>query len=692
MQDEIFNIAQTYPWASEYTADALATELDGNAQTRMYIAGLFASSVSKTAYTDLLQDFKKLASARAKEARADDALIDSLKSANKSMTASNVDGLGAIAGFATEIGKAADELNIANNAADWMELGKKSKYRFIRGASGMGAGATRFAGSALGTATGISAFAATFINAQDKLIKTMIDIGLADANVHNMTLLRSDASRLGMGFDEYSKMLQVSANITASTGETAITGAIQLGEMTYRIANDKEVNKFGMRTSEVATTIASLAEQLYKSNQISTLDTRAKEKIIDVFKTTQGIALALATSTGVNRKEMLAQLEQVRTDQELNATFVIERENYINQYSEESFNNFKQSTETYLAYMAATLGQDSPLYAATEATMKAAAYDISYDREILNNMTDEMRLLLQEMGPDVFQMFVKQTNDILSGKTTAEQAVVDGSLLLGAIADAGETRRRMFSYDPLTQAANATMTRAQLTLDNARNITLPQLEAAMKDSQAGVEFADDAIKTVDNMAIAMMTTLESILPGLDTMDATLDAAYWTAETASGIIKFVMEAAGYQDFGNTLQQIEDSANKVVPMDMVLYEVGSEEYNNAPASMRITPNGPITAMSVAAWQSATANMLTRQQIKTSSSDELQGRMSQLQDTLADIKERTESGLNNPNSRNRTRLSESRKQQLMMMERLVEEQIARITEQLSGMAQSEAVEGAN
>ena len=268
MQDEIFNISQTYPWASEYTANALANELDGNAQTRMYIAGLFAKSVSKTAYVDLLQDFKKLASARAKEARADDALIDSLKGANKTMTASNVDGLGAIAGFATEVSKAADELNIANNAADWIQKGTRSRNRFLRGLSAVGAGATRFAGSALGTATGISAFAATFINAQDKLIKTMIDIGLADSNVHNMTLLRSDAARLGMGFNEYSKLLQISANITASTGETAITGAIQLGEMTYRIANDKEVNKFGMRTSEVATTIASLAEQLYKSNQI----------------------------------------------------------------------------------------------------------------------------------------------------------------------------------------------------------------------------------------------------------------------------------------------------------------------------------------------------------------------------------------------------------------------------------------
>lgn len=692
MQDEVFNIAQTYPWASEYTANALAEELDGNAQTRMYIAGLFTQSVSKTAYTDLLQDFKKLASAKSKEKTADDAFYDSLKGATKSLSMSNVDGLGSIANFATEMGKAADELGVATTAAGWIDRATKNSNRVFRGLGSMASGATRFAGSALGVGTGISAFAATFINAQDKLIKNMIDIGLADSNVSNMTQLRRDAASLGMGFDEYSKMLQVSANITASTGETAIEGAIELGKITRAIANDKNVNMFGMRTSEVSTTIASLAEQLYNSNQISSLDNTAKDKIIDVFKTTQSIALALATTTGINRKEMLAQLEQMRTDEELKTTFAIEQENYIKEYGQESFNNFKESTETYLAFLASTMGQDSPIYAATEATLKAAAHDISYDREILNNMTDEMRLLLQEIGPDTFQMFVDQTNNILSGKTTAEQAVVDGSELLNSIATAGQTRRRLFSYDPLTQAANATMTRAQLTLDSARDITLPKLQQMIDGSIENTQFADDSIKTIDNMSIAMMTTLEAMLPGLDTMDATLDAAYYAGEVASGIIRFVMETVGYQDYGNTLGEIEKRVDEIVPTDMVLYEVGTEEYNAAPAGMRSTPNGPITATSFSAYQAATSTMLTTQQIKTSTSNTLQERLGQLQETLTDLNERTESGLNNPNSRARTSLSDARKKQLMHMERLVEEQIARITEQLSDMSQSEAMEGAN
>lgn len=687
---EILNELQKYPWASQQVADSIATKLDGSAQRRMYIAGIFAKSTSTTAYKTLLKDFTLLANANKQENKAEKELEDSFKEVTRGLTLNNVDGLGAIAGLYENLAKAGDELDLANRSSNWLRDITRNSRRGIKNLGALTAGGIKFAGAAGALAGGIGVFAATLINSQDKIIKTMIDIGLADENMGKMSLLRYDAARLGMSFEQFGKMLAVSSKVTAKSGSTAINGALKLGEMIDDIASNDEINRFGMRTKDVAMSIATIAEQLYESNQISSLNPQSMQKITDVFATTQSIALALATSTGINRKEMLAQLEAQREDSDFRVTFAMQREAYIEKYGEEAFDNFKNSTDTFLAYIASTFGRDSSMYRGIEATFKAGAYDIMYDRTILNDMTDELRLQLQEMGPTAFTTFTEAANRILTGQSSEEQAVVDASNLLGAISAAGKNRR-LFSVDSATQQAQESMTTAQLVLDKAKNITIKDLQTMMEDSQGSVQFADDSIKTVDNIAKAMMQTLEALLPGLDSIDATLDVAYWTGDLAVNIIDFVKESVGYRDYGNDTSTIQESMNRIVPKleDVVLYKPGSVDYNRQPAGMRESPNGPITMLSASAYIAATQNMWTQTQINSGSTEELTSRLSQLRETLSSTQNKLETGLDNPNSRVRRALPEHKRKQLQVIERLIEEQIEKYMAQLAVLEQSASLD---
>ena len=683
MQQEILQVYQQFPWASEATADRIAASVNDGGQTRMRMNGLFAMSFSKTAYANLIRSFKRNKLQKNKEIRSEKEFMNNLSRASKRLTSNGIDGLGSIADLTTSLKQATEELDLSNRAGNWLRDLTKNRGKALRGAGLIAGGAIKFGGSAAGVAIGVSGFAAQFINAQDKLIKTMIDIGLADGNMEGMTQLRRDSASLGLGMDEFTKVLKASSNIVAGSGDTALDGAQKLSNLIITMSRDPSVNKFGMRTSDLASQVSILAEALYNSNQISNLDPRAQLKIVEVFETTQAIALGLAATTGLNRKEMLSAMEEIRTDRDLQATFRIEQDKYVQKHGQDAFDNFKNGTETFLAYLKSTMGESSPFYQAAKSSIDAAAYDINYDRTILNNLTDEMHGMLMEMGPETFRTFTDSVDKILQGGTDAQGAVVDASRVLGAIADANKNRRRPFSFDAITQTTNMVMSQSSTILDQARNITLEDLRKSIDESISGVEFADDAIKTVDQIAIAMTQTLEAMLPGFDTLDSILDATFQAGNVAMGVIRFVGEVAGFNDYGLTQSNLEDLMENAPPRDVVVFKPGTPEYNAQPASMRITPNGPITALSMAAFMSTTQNMLSQQQINNSSSEIISGRLEQLQETLVDFQNKS----NNEDNR----YAEEQIAQYKVSERLIEEQIQRLTARLANLQSREQAEGA-
>ena len=685
---EIYDIYSEYPWASELTATRMAEATSNAPQTRARIAGLFASSTSSGAYKSLLNSFKNEESTARKKKISQEKVNDAIDNTTKAVF-QNYDGLGAFANLIEKTTDAASELGLGQRAEGVMEGLQRSKNRVFRGLGVLGEGTVKFAGSAMGVAAGLSGFAAAFINGQDKLIKTMIDIGLADSNVTNMTLLRQRAATLSMSFDEYAKVLQVSSNLTATSAENATQGALQFGDMAQRIRNDDSISKFGMRTDDLTFALAATADALYKSNQITSLNPQAQQKIIDTFVTTNDIALGLATTTGENRSKLLSELEAQREDVDLNTSFFAAQGEYIEKFGEEQFNNFTEGTRMYLASLAMQFGKDSVIYQEVEKTFKAAAYDIGVDQNIVNNMTPELVQLMNEIGGGVLQNFIKQGNSLLQGQTTQKQAVIDTSSLIRTVSDQGETRRREFSIDPISQAANELMSRAQVQNEQLKGITFAELQTMITDSRGAVDVADNAINIVDDIAIAFRETLEAITPGVDTLDATLDVTYWTADTAMQVLNWTKAAFGFEASGETIDNIRNSMQRAETRDIVVYKVGSSEYNSLPQGMRVTSDGDITARSIATYQAATQNMFTDQQIQEKSRQELQQRLTQLRENAADARTRIDTGIDVGNSTGAIpiALSDSEIQQLKQVERLLNEQAAKLTEQIAQMTESES-----
>ena len=682
---EIYNIYSEYPWASELTATRMAKATSNAPQTRARIAGLFASSASKQAFDSLLTSFQRGEAAQRQEQKSQDRLNNALDDTTKAIMASNVDGLGAMASLIEKTTEAASELALGDRLENGMGAMQRSNNRFLKGLGFLGEGAVKIAGSTAGVAAGLGTFAAAFVNSQDKLIKTMIDVGLADGNMTNMTMLRQRAATLGMGFDEFGKLLQVSSNLTATSSENAMQGALKFGDMAKSIASNKEINKFGMRTNDLAFALATTADALYKSNQISSLDANAQKKIIEAFTTTNEIALGLATTTGENRSKLLNELDQQRQDQILNTNFTAAREEYIQQFGEENFDNFTEGMRMYLANMANTFGRDSALYLEIEKTLKAASFDIGVDQNIVNNITPELVQLMNEIGGGLLNEFIDQGNSILAGQTDEQGAIISSSRILGIVTEAANNRRREVSVDPITMAANQTMNIAIVANEKLKDITFEELATASTDATAAANVADNAINIIDDLAITFRQTLEAITPGIDTLDATLDTTYFVGDLAIQVMNFARMGFGFDPSTETMRDIQAKMGRAEVRDVVVYQPGTSEYENLPASMRITPDGPITARSIAMHQAVTGTMLTNEQIQQSSRSELQTRVDDLREKVAEARQQLDSGVNVESGMPEF-LSDSEISALKQAERILNEQITKITAQIAEVSQGD------
>ena len=687
MQQEILSVYSQYPWASDITAERIADSLRNAPVDRQKIAMIIANSFSPATAKKLQRLLDEDLKAEKKSVQADRELGRSLSGVQRTLMLNNVDGLGAMATLFRDMSAAASELELGTKADGFFNKMQGSKNKLIKGLGFIGDGATDVIGSSAAIAAGVGVFVAKFINSQDKLLKAMIDSGMADANMENMTLLRSGAARLGVGFDEFAKILTISRELTTTSSENAVQGAIKFSDFVYRISRDDSVNKFGYRNAELAEKLGIVANALYKSNTISSLDRDAQDKIVQVFTTTQNIALGLATATGENRSKLLQQLERVQEDLELNTSFAIAQNKYVTERGDTAFENLKLGTQMFLGSLS-TLLPNHEVTDEIEKAFKQAAYDLNYDQTIINNLSPELVQMLNEAGPNVLQTFVKAADNVLAGNTTQAQALVDVSGFVGLLSDRFDDGiRRNASMDPITESTAKLLSIAKVSNDRAKNITLTDMQKIINENQKGVDASSEAIKAVDDAAIALTTTLEAILPGIDTMDATLDLMYGVGDFTASILNAVKKLFGADvESGKKLSEIREEINTAsLARDAVVYAQGTKEYQERSALMRKgTGIGTdITARSISTYVATTRGMLTDSQIKTTSEEELTARKNQLLENLRLTQKKQK------DRRGNTITNETKLAQLKQQERIFEEQIAKLTGQLNSIQDGSVLE---
>ena len=249
---------------------------------------------------------------------------------------------------------------------------------------------------------------------------------------------------------------------------------------------------------------------MYKSNTISSLDRDAQDKIVQVFTTTQNIALGLVIATGENRSKLLQQLERVQEDLDLNTSFAIAQNKYVTERGDTAFENLKLGTQMFLGSLN-TLLPNHEVTDEIEKAFKQAAHDLNYDQTIINNLSPELVQMLNEAGPNVLQTFVKAADNVLAGNTTQEQALVDVSGFVGLLSDRFDDGiRRNASMDPITESTAKLLTQQKFANDSAKNtLHLADMQKIIDENKKGVDASPGAIKAVDDAAIASTTTLEA---------------------------------------------------------------------------------------------------------------------------------------------------------------------------------------
>ena len=664
MRELINAIYQQYPWAGERTASRMAASFAKNRVDRGLISIATAGMLSKSAAEEMSRALTEEARAEAEENIAVREAADTVGDSAK-IVMSDTDGLGAITDLQNRLAPAVDELagGLGGAIGNFTRNMPKPLRLLGKGAeSGL-----KLGGKAQLFAAGVSGFLATLIKTQNELITAMIEVGIADKNMQEMDKIRRDAALLGMNYKEYAAILQVTNDLTASGTENVLDGAIRFGNLANRVAKDETVNRFGMRTKDVTQMLAATADNLYKNNQINALTPEAEEKIIKTFAVTQEIALALATATGTNRQELLSQIEAQRTDKELQFSFDLNRKNFIDKYGEEAFDNLQNGSTTFLATIASQFGEDSDLYKQVKQVTDAAVYDIGLDQDVRNNMTEELIMMFNQIRNGSGPLFIESMNAMLTGAMSPSEAVVFAAQLTKTISDAGDLGNRNYAgVDPSIDAANRTMDIAQGKItENFKQITPEGIQKILDDQAVYVDNADDAIQLVDDFAKTYTQILELLTPTMGSTDAVVDVIYGVAGMVTKVAEFFNTGATY-----SVQKLDELLNKEFnrQTDMVVYDVGSTQWNNNDPAMRITPDGPITAQSIVNYIANKQTMWNSTTITSKSDDELRDRINALQELKDDAEQKAS-----------TTQNQGKVDSLRHQIRLFEERIATITNEL-------------
>lgn len=664
MRELINAIYQQYPWAGENTASKMAASFRKNRVDRGLISVATAGMLSKSAADEMSRALTEEARAEAEENIAVRAAADTIGDSAK-IIMSDTDGLGAITDLQNRLAPAVDELagGLGNAIGNFTRSMPKPLRLLGKGAEA----GLKFGGKAQLFAAGVSGFLATLIKTQNELITAMIEIGIADKNMQEMDKIRRDAALLGMNYKEYATILQVTSDLTASGTENVLDGAIRFGNLANRVAKDETVNRFGMRTKDVTQILAATADNLYKNNQINALTPEAEEKIIKTFAVTQEIALALATATGTNRQELLSQIEAQRTDKELQFSFDLNRKNFIDKYGEEAFDNLQNGSTTFLATIASQFGEDSDLYKQVKQVTDAAVYDIGLDQDVRNNMTEELIMMFNQIRNGSGPLFIENMNAMLTGAMSPSEAVAFAAQLTKTISDAGDLGNRNYAgVDPSIDAANRTMDIAQGKITkNFKQITPEGIQKILDEQAVYVDNADNAIQLVDDFAKTYTQILELLTPTMGSTDAVVDVIYGVAGMVTKVAEFFNTGATY-----SVQKLDELLNKEFnrQTDMVVYDVGSTQWNNNDPAMRITPDGPITAQSIVNYIANKQTMWNNTIITSKSDDELRDRIEALQELKNDAEQKAN-----------TTQNQGKVDSLRHQIRLFEERIATITNEL-------------
>ena len=493
MDEQVVNfIHSQYPWASEQTARDLVA-ITGSVNYNNAINHLRSLGVKLENTEDITKNLSKNASKTVKTVvRTSTKIKDAIRNQQRDM-----DPLEAT----TELMKSGAEIG---GEASGALLG------IARKVPGLGKGMKLF-GSATGatvtTATAVFGMSGSLISEQEKTMRAMIDFGLATADLQNYNTMRTQAALTGQSLMEQAQHIREASGMLINIEKDYFRGAYNMSNMLAAVeADSAQLGDFGYNVEELSARFVEEANIMYRKGELRTLDYQTQRRIYEGFIDSSEMAIALASITGQERSSILEkrreQLEDVnfRLAQRQNDQFVAEK------YGQAALQNI----EDVQAYLLTTASEVSPTLAPLLQDAFARGFsNIQYSDNAVNAAGDELASVISLLPAESQRVVF----DIIKNSFT-------GQISSNEIPDAIARIAQEFEKAPIyktTDAITTNFTQIQaesaisvMSVDNARTASFSKI---VQQASPAAESADNIIDGMDDMRVAMRTTLDTITPG-----------------------------------------------------------------------------------------------------------------------------------------------------------------------------------
>ena len=493
MDEQVVNfIHSQYPWASEQTARDLVA-ITGSVNYNNAINHLKSLGIKLENTEDITKNLSKNASKTVKTVvRTSTKIKDAIRNQQRDM-----DPLEAT----TELMKSGAEIG---GEASGALLG------IARKVPGLGKGVKLF-GSATGatvtTATAVLGMYGSLISEQEKTMRAMIDFGLATADLQNYNTMRTQAALTGQSLMEQAQHIREASGMLINIEKDYFRGAYNMSNMLAAVEADSSLlGDFGYNVEELSARFVEEANIMYRKGELRTLDYQTQRRIYEGFIDSSEMAIALASITGQERSSILEkrreQLEDVnfRLAQRQNDQFVAQK------YGAAALQNI----EDVQAYLETTASEVSPTLAPLlqDAFTRGFA-NIQYSDNAVNAAGDDLASVISLLPAESQRVVF----DIIKNSFTGQISSNEIPDAIARIAHEFENAPIYKTTDAIT--TNFTQIQAEaatsvLTVENARTASFSKI---VEQAAPKAEIADDIIDGMDDMRIAMRTTLDTITPG-----------------------------------------------------------------------------------------------------------------------------------------------------------------------------------
>jgi hypothetical protein len=363
---------------------------------------------------------------------------------------------------------------------------------------------------------------------QEKSLRVMIDYGIVSGDTSLYTTMRKNFASIGMTINNGMENFKESIPLFANTRGTVIENMNTFALMTNMLKSDESLSDMGESYEGVMRSLLDHANRLHGVGRYIGLDQLTQRRLIERFQNSTSVSSALAETLGYSRKEQEERKKEAIEDIDFRRAIISRSSFIMEQYGEEAYDNITASTEEIYSIAHRVFG---PEFAKEiQDLISRGVNDIHRGGDISNNLTEDMNMMLNLLGPHVKSSFVHMLTKSTRGDFNRVEAADAFRLFIKEV-DATPDLKIQGLTNPLVAKVKLLKDMAEIVPENFMNISSHEFYTLSETSAVFSEQSDDAIDAVDMMKSTFAEISSAFLPGFQTMG---DALYMFEKLYSGV--------------------------------------------------------------------------------------------------------------------------------------------------------------